>query len=223
MTAPSVFDGQAERYDTWFDRHPWIYRSELNAVRQALPERGRGLEVGVGSGRFAGPLKIPFGVDVSLPMLILARQRGVAVSMARAERLPFCRSSFDYAVMVTTICFLDDIPQALAEVRRILKPHGQLVIGFVDRESYLGQRYEAGQAAHVFYHEASFFSAGQILNILDASGFGRCDVRQTVFETRRPRADVDPVRPGHGHGAFVVIRARRGEDFHECCRDRGIQ
>lgn len=43
------------RYDDWFERHRAAYLSELLAVRALLPWEGRGLEVGVGTGRFAGP------------------------------------------------------------------------------------------------------------------------------------------------------------------------
>jgi hypothetical protein len=44
------------RYDDWFERHRAAYLSELLAIRALLPWEGRGLEIGVGTGRFAGPL-----------------------------------------------------------------------------------------------------------------------------------------------------------------------
>jgi len=218
----SVFDTQAGRYDAWFDRHPWIYYSELNALRQALPDQGLRLEVGVGSGRFAGPLKIQVGVDVSLSMLVRARERGVRVGLGRAERLPLRGASFDAVLMVTTICFLDDVPAALAEVRRVLRPGGTLVIGFVDKKSFLGRQYQAKQPSHAFYQNATFYSVRQVLDFLNQSGFGSCYVRQTVFERNAPREAADPVRPGYGQGAFVVIQTQKEEKKDECGCDRGI-
>jgi len=41
----------------------------------------------------------------------MARDRGIKVIHAVAERLPIKDSQFDFALMVTTICFLDDVDQ----------------------------------------------------------------------------------------------------------------
>jgi hypothetical protein len=49
------FEAHAERYEAWFERHPAAYASELLALRPFVPLSGRGLEIGVGSGRFAAP------------------------------------------------------------------------------------------------------------------------------------------------------------------------
>jgi hypothetical protein len=83
------------RYDQWFERHRAAYRSELLAVRALLPWAGRGLEIGVGTGRFAGPLGVEFGIDPAAETLIYARARGVRVACAVAEALPFAQAAFD--------------------------------------------------------------------------------------------------------------------------------
>ena len=46
------FEAHAARYDAWFERHQAAYVSELLALRSFVPLSGRGLEIGVGSGRF---------------------------------------------------------------------------------------------------------------------------------------------------------------------------
>lgn len=74
-------------------------------------------------------------------MAELARQRGIKVLEGVAEDLPLAEASFDFAVMVTVVCFLSDVVQAFREAFRILKPKGTLVVGFIDRESELGQHY----------------------------------------------------------------------------------
>ena len=51
-------------------------------------------------------------------------------SMEFAESLPFADSQFDFVLMFTTICFLDDIETAFNEVYRVLKSGGSLIIGF---------------------------------------------------------------------------------------------
>jgi len=60
MTDP--FAAQVDRYDRWYERHPAAYAAELAALRALRPSFRRGLEVGVGTGRFAAPLGVAFGV-----------------------------------------------------------------------------------------------------------------------------------------------------------------
>lgn len=85
-TAP--FEARPDRYDAWFDRHEAAYRSELAALRALLPAEGEGLEVGVGTGRFAAPLGIEYGVDPAPAMRARARARGIAVTEGEARTSP---------------------------------------------------------------------------------------------------------------------------------------
>ena len=206
QTAP--FESHTERYDRWFIRHEAAYVSELLAVRAALPVGGLGLEIGVGSGRFAAPLGVALGVDPSIRMLAAAQRRGIAVACAVAEALPFRDQSFDRALIITTICFVDDPAAMLREARRVLKPHGKLVIGFIDRESDLGPHYLAHQLGDVFYRDAKFFSAREVDRLLSTSGFGRREWLQTLSAPLERTVDVEAVRTGVGHGAFVVVCAQ---------------
>ncbi len=59
-------------------------------------------------------------------MAELARQRGIEVFEGMAETLPFADCSFDFAVMVTVVCFLNNVAQAFREACRILNPTGHL-------------------------------------------------------------------------------------------------
>ena len=68
----NIFDDYYKKYDEWYDRNPFAYLSELKAVQKALPEAGKGLEIGVGTGRFAAPLGISIGVDSSEKMIEIA-------------------------------------------------------------------------------------------------------------------------------------------------------
>jgi hypothetical protein len=79
-------------------------------------------------------------------------------------------------------------------------------VGIVDRESDLGQEYERGRSSSVFYQDARFFSTIDVHALLSESGFVDLESRQAIF--RRPDAMQvpDPVEPGYGKGAFVVIR-----------------
>jgi ubiquinone/menaquinone biosynthesis C-methylase UbiE len=70
-------------------------------------------------------------------MVRIAKERGIQTKIGKAEQIPFEDNHFDYAVMVTVDCFLDDITKAFAEVRRILKPGGEFIIGMIDKNSRL--------------------------------------------------------------------------------------
>ena len=74
-----VFDEYPGDYDRWFDEQSGVYRAQLRMLRTAVPDHGRGLEVGVGSGRFAVPLGIHCGIDPSRGLVSMAQRRGVEV------------------------------------------------------------------------------------------------------------------------------------------------
>jgi hypothetical protein len=65
MVKINSFENYAQKYDEWFDKNRFIYESELQAVKELLPSSKNGVEVGVGSGRFAAPFAIKLGVDPS--------------------------------------------------------------------------------------------------------------------------------------------------------------
>jgi SAM-dependent methyltransferase len=204
-----IFSTAAQEYDEWFDRHASVYRSELAAVRTFLPKQGRGLEIGVGTGRFAAPLGIKEGVEPARAMAELARKRGLQVYEAYAEALPFADESFDFILMVTVICFLPDPVAALAEASRVLRPRGCLVIGMIDRDSPLGQVYEAKKDQSKFYREARFYSASQVMGWLARLGYEKIQSCQTLFQDLQAIAAEEPVREHHGQGGFVVISAQK--------------
>ena len=210
MPRSAVFEANVSRYEAWFARHAAAYASELLALRLFVPLAGRGLEIGVGTGRFAAPLGIAVGLDPSPAMLAVAAARGIETVEGCAERLPFADASFDNALVVTTICFVDSPLAMLAEARRVLKPGGRLVIGFIDRESDLGRHYLAHREESVFYREASFVSAGEVERCLVEAGFTIDGWGQTLSQPLAETLEIEPARPGRGRGAFVVVAATAG-------------
>jgi SAM-dependent methyltransferase len=205
----SPFDQHSERYEDWFSGHENAYQAEIRALRELASSHERGLEVGVGSGRFASPLGIHFGVDPSPSMLKLARARGIDGVLGVGEALPFASASMEMVLMVTTVCFLEDMDRAFREARRVLRPGGSIVVGFVDRASPLGAEYLARKDESVFYRAARFFTVPEILASLARAGFGKTDLRQTLFGPLEQTGADEGVRPGHGEGSFVAIRGRR--------------
>ncbi|MBN1297255.1 class I SAM-dependent methyltransferase [bacterium] len=207
MALTKPFDTHCDEYDAWFDRHHDLYEAELDAIRRLMPPPPtRMLEVGVGSGKFAVPLGIDIGIEPSKTMVTRAYQKGIRVCRAGAEKLPFSDGVFDCVLMVTTICFLDDVQEAFTEIFRVLKPQGCCLIGFVDKDSELGKIYVEKQKTSIFYHHAVFYSARDVGAVIRNAGFGNVVYLQTLL----PGEFNQQVRNGFGDGGFVVARGTKG-------------
>jgi len=172
MPKIAPFEEYSDKYDQWFERNCDTYHAELEAIRQVMPPPpARGLEVGVGSGKFAHPLGIKIGVEPSKKMAVKAESLGIRIFQHAAERLPFSESEFDFVLMVTTICFVDDILETFREAWRVLKPDGCIIVGFVDKNSKLGKAYNDKKGTSLFYKEATFFSTQEVGKFLNDAGF----------------------------------------------------
>jgi len=201
----TAFDKFAIEYDRWFDVHLFAYQSEIEAIRRFIPKKGLGLEIGVGTGRFSTPFSVTIGVEPSEAMAAIARSRGISAHRARAEELPFEAEYFDFALMITTLCFVDNPVAALEEAQRVLKPAGRLILGIIDRDSRIGRVYQSLKASNKFYREATFYSTPEVLDLVRKAGFTQTQTCQTIFCNPDTMSAPDPVREGYGEGAFVVI------------------
>lgn len=203
------FEKYSDQYENWFKRNNYAYGSELKAISEQLPINENGIEIGVGSGRFAAPLGIKIGIDPSAKLGKIARGKGVGVIRGVAEKLPFCDSSFDFALITTTICFVDDIHSSFSEAYRILKPEGLLIIGFIDKESPVGRIYQQRRGDSAFYRIATFHTVDEVAFGLKAAGFKCMSITQTIFQALADMRDVEPAKKGYGEGSFVVIKATK--------------
>lgn len=96
---------------------------------------GKVLEVGIGTGRNLKyyPLHSSvIGIDYSERMLEKARKKAtgmknVTLLLMDAEHLEFPDNSFDYIVSTFVLCSVPDPVKALKEIRRVLKPSGELI------------------------------------------------------------------------------------------------
>jgi ubiquinone/menaquinone biosynthesis C-methylase UbiE len=202
-----AFEKFAEEYDAWYDRFRYVYASELEAIRKNLRKAPDSLEIGVGSGRFAAPLGIRYGLEPSGCMGRIARRRGVTVVRGEAEYLPFKGCHFSCLLLVTTLCFLDDAQQALKEVWRVLRPGGQLTVGFIDRNSALGISYQKHKQDSTFFKTARFYSAAEVKDLLQTVGFESLRFCQTIFKRLDRIEKQESIKDGYGEGSFVVVRA----------------
>ncbi len=152
-------------------------------------ENDRILEVGFGPGELvrmleAGqPVARVAGVDVSRAALRRARRRNAAgirrgrvdLRLAPVSRLPFPDQSFDKAAAVHGFRHWDDPLAGLAELRRVLKPLGILVLGL-----QAGRFWRPLRRAH---HEAAL---GGAMILLRQAGFDCRRVGQSLVLAQRP-------------------------------------
>ena len=204
-----IFEESAQEYDAWFDKNRLVYESEVLALKRFLAFGGMGLEIGVGTGRFAVPLGIEVGVEPAKAMAGMARKKGIKVFRATAAALPFRPASFHLVAIITTLCFLRDPYRALAEATRVLKPAGLILIGMIDKDSPLGRFYEAHKKESKFYRQAHFYATPQVLGWLERLAYKKVQTCQTIFKPLREIVSLEPVKDGHGEGGFVVISGRK--------------
>ncbi len=166
-----AFEDHAGDYDRWFDEHGEVYAAQVGMLRGAIPDHGSGLEVGVGSGRFAFPFGIRSGIDPSGGLIQIARQRGIEVVQGEGEHLPYRAGTFDYVLMMTVICFLDDAGAVFREVNRVLRPGGMLIVGFIEEGGKISRQYQHEKTKGRFLRYAKFRTREEVTGFFYDSGF----------------------------------------------------
>ncbi len=208
----TVYDDHANHYDAWFEKNWAIYQSELRALKTLTSSFEKGLEIGMGTARFAAPLGLRVGLDPSLSMIRIATNREIDGVKGIAEQLPFKDSSHDLCLMVTVIFLLSDVKAAFKEAYRILKPGGSLIVGFVDKESRLGKRYERQKDESTFYRVVHFFTPKEVRAEMEKAGFKDVVFVQTLFESPEKIKAPESPKKGHGEGSFVVARGTKARE-----------
>lgn len=200
------FRDHAHRYDRWFEKNRKLYDLEVETLRPLVPGGGRGLEVGVGTGRFAVRLGVETGVEPSAALAALARKAGIRVVEGVGEALPFPDGVFDFVLFTTTVCFLDDMGKAFREAFRVLGDGGYAVIGLLDGKGLLARRYAMKASSSPFYANARFRSVEEVISALSEAGFqvNTSEVRQVAL-----RNAGGLIKSGWGDGDFVAFRGRK--------------
>jgi SAM-dependent methyltransferase len=139
MAQASVnFDRAATRYDATRG-FPAETEAEVTALLAAeLTGRGRVLEIGVGTGRIAVPLRRSgidmYGVDISIGMLTELLRKGEGgplpwITYADATALPFDDGSFGAGLACHVLHLVAGWERAVHELVRVVEPGGMLLIG----------------------------------------------------------------------------------------------
>jgi SAM-dependent methyltransferase len=209
IQAIANLDSLVREYDQWFQKHRFVYESELEALKRFVPSKGLGLEISVNTGRFAGSLGIKKGVEYYPKMRSLAESRGIEVFESTQETLPFEHDEFDYCLLVD-VAFLDDLRISFEQVHRILKPGGKFILGFIDKNSPIGKIYQSRKDTSPFYGQAQHYSVSEINELLANAGFKNLEYLQTIFgnELNEIKNRQLP-KEGYGKASFIIIKSTR--------------
>jgi len=214
-----LFDTWPERYDQWFITPigSLVKKVEGELLLDLLePTRGeRILDAGCGTGVFTQEVlsrgsKVT-GLDVSLPMLLRARQKasGLRVSVGDILSLPFPGNCFDKTISITALEFIADGPRAVSELFRVTRPGGIIVAATLNILSpWATRRKEKAQEGHALFQKIIFRSPEDFASLAPVKGvirtavhFGKEDDSDRAVEIER-----EGRRRGLNTGAFLAIR-----------------
>jgi ubiquinone/menaquinone biosynthesis C-methylase UbiE len=178
---PAVYDKFAANYDRAFAPLERLgLRRWRQEVIELLPKDARILELGCGSGanfEFYPQCKLAVSSEISIGMLEIAaaKRRENHLIQADAQSLPFGEDEFDAAFATLVFCSIPDPMRAFAEIKRVLKPGGKLILlEHVRPSGILGPVFDAinvvsrAVADDHFNRETSKLAADAGLRIVEA-------------------------------------------------------
>ena len=214
------FDKEAIDYDKWYDTKLGnlvdTVETEL-VMDMLLPKKDmRILDAGCGTGNFSFKLAkkgcMITGVDISENMLKIADNKkeksGLPVEFIKADsrKLPFSDNTFDAAVSVVAVEFIDDVRAVIDELLRVTKQNGKVVVGTINRESDWGKLYESD-----FFQENTVFKHARFLDKTTLTGIRKnefIEVKECLFfspDTEEQKLDINLERKTEytGQGGFI--------------------
>lgn len=227
MTAPIIFDralvrARRDRASASFAEHAFLY----DEVCQRLTERlelmqrtfSRTLVLGARTGGMAGKLAGRFGIETLVQAessLTMARQAGPLAVAADEEFLPFADASLDLVVSPLSLHTTNDLPGALAQIRRVLKPDGLLLAGLFGlgtlaplRDAFLAAEAALGHGSSP--HVAPFTDVRDGGALLQRAGFALpvADAEPITVTYQNPMRLLSDLR-GMGEASVLVGRSRQ--------------
>ena len=216
-----IFDEWPEKYDRWFEtpigRLIKKYESQL-VLEMLRPGQGeRILDAGCGTGVLtrdvltAGAQVV--GLELSLPMLLRAETKllGYLFHMVRGDMrwLPFADNAFDKTFSVTAIEFIVEATAAIAELFRVTKPGGSIVVATLNSLSpWAGRRKAKAKEDDSVFEHALFRSPEELLNLSPVEGVVKTAIHFQKHDNpeEAKRIEKNGQLKGLVTGAFVVAR-----------------
>jgi len=146
----SFYDDPSFSYPKYWEKRRYEHFSELIALEKLIKKippykRGHLIDVGGGFGRltegYINGVKSSVSLDPSKKMLDKARrnlknQKNLKFRLGTVEKIPFEDRFFDLALMIRVSHHLEDFEKAIAEIARVLKPGGFLILEFANKNHF---------------------------------------------------------------------------------------
>ncbi len=150
----------------------WIYRRFYLYSRISQHLLGHVLDVGCGIGDYLSYREGAVGLDVNPYTVRYCREQGLEAHLMNGGRYPFADEAFDSAVLDNVLEHLDSPQPTLAEIHRILRPAGHLVVGVPGRKGF------AADPDH-----KRFYNATDLVDTLREAGFRAVRLFYTPFRS----------------------------------------
>lgn len=213
------FEGREDEYDGWFGTPAGslVLRYEKEIIDE-LVRPGSGdlvLDAGCGTGIFTTDIlrrgARVAGLDVAASMLERAREKlsGFPFFTVRGDmrRLPFPDGTFDAAISVTALEFIEDAQRAIDELFRVARPGGTIVVATLNRLGPWAARRQARTGEHVL-RDAYYRSPDDLRAMAPVAGTVKTAVHFEKDDS--PDAAAAKERAGRGAGAetgaFIAVR-----------------
>jgi ubiquinone/menaquinone biosynthesis C-methylase UbiE len=216
-----IFDHWSEKYNQWFEtpmgRLIKGYESEL-ILGMLAPSRGEiVLDAGCGTGVFTTHIcetgARDVGLELSRPMLGRAafKNKGMPFLPVQGDmkRLPFADDSFDKAVSITAIEFIEEAEVAVEEMFRVTRPGGIIVVATLNSLSpWAYRREEKGKKGHPIFKHTVFRSPEEMAALSSVQG-----MIQTAIHFKKDddlalatEIEIEGRKKGLNRGAFLAAR-----------------
>ena len=174
FASPATVAGYEGWYGTAGRRADRLEKALLKRSLAGFPQATTILEVGCGTGHFTRWFTEQglqaTGLDLSRPMLAeTTRLGGPPCVQGNALALPFLTGTFDLVTLITTLEFLPEPAQALAEALRVARQG--LVLGVLNRQSLLGRQLK--REGGPIWGVAQFFTPATLINTVQRAAAGR--------------------------------------------------
>jgi SAM-dependent methyltransferase len=231
------FDVAAEAYDRFMGRYSLLLSPRLADLAEVHSGQ-RVLDVGCGPGALTAELVTRIGagsvaaVDPSEPFVAAARARnpGVDVRQASAERLPFPDRAFDAALAQLVVHFMADPVAGLTEMARVTRPDGVIAACVWDHSGDQGPLSLFWKTARELdpevVDESNLAGArpGHLTELFGAAGLHAIEETSLTASLEHPSFEAwwEPFTGGVGPaGSYVAgLDADRRADLRERCRAR---
>lgn len=212
--------GIARRYDETLSETP-LFRADVSFVREHCPGPASLIDLGCGTGRLLVSLAQEgwwvLGVDLSAEMLAVAQQRAreacLSVSLLRANLVHLdvvADATFDHAAcLFSTLGMIvggENRQRVLAQIHRIVRPGGRLILHVHNRWWHLRDREGRGWLLRDLWRERRrspdagdrimpphqgigrmtmhLFTRGEIVGLLRQTGFRPLEIRPVVISSK---------------------------------------